>query len=139
MISTIILPEKVKAAIAGSKEKKRKHALSLIENKIKLLFRDNSYSIYSDVINYTFFDNFYNSFMLVDNDGKEIKYFVDEEALDNGVVTTEFENNLFEGQIEIKKQDDYIQRSDKLKVDIRIDLEEYLSDDFWKEFDKEGR
>ena len=74
--------------------------------------------------------------MLVDNDGKEIKYFVDEEALDNGVVTTEFENNLFKGQIEIKKQDNYIQRSDKLKVDIRIDLEEYLSDDFWKEFDR---
>ena len=139
MISTIVLPEKVKTAIAGCKEQKRKKALELIENKIKLLFRDNSYSIYSDVINYTFFDNFYNSFMLVDNDGKEVKYFVDEEALDNGVVTTEFENNLFEGQIEIKKQDDYIQRSDKLKVDIRIDLEEYLSDDFWKEFDKEGR
>ena len=136
MISTIVLPEKVKTAIAGCKEQKRKKALELIENKIKLLFRDNSYSIYSDVINYTFFDNFYNSFMLVDNDGKEVKYFVDEEALDNGVVTTEFENNLFEGQIEIKKQDDYIQRSDKLKVDIRIDLEEYLSDDFWKEFDK---
>ena len=135
MISTIVLPEKVKTAIAGCKEQKRKKALELIENKIKLLFRDNSYSIYSDVINYTFFDNFYNSFMLVDNDGKEVKYFVDEEALDNGVVTTEFENNLFEGQIEIKKQDDYIQRSDKLKVDIRIDLEEYLSDDFWKEFD----
>ena len=139
MISTIVLPERVKAAIAGSKDKKRKHALELIGNKIKLLFRDNSYSIYIDVINYTFFDNFYNSFMLVDNDGKEIKYFVDEEALDNGVVTTEFKNNLFEGQIETKKQDDYIQRSDKLKVDIRIDLEEYLSDDFWKEFDKEGR
>ena len=139
MISTIVLPERVKAAIAGSKDKKRKHALELIGNKIKLLFRDNSYSIYIDVINYTFFDNFYSSFMLVDNDGKEIKYFVDEEALDNGVVTTEFKNNLFEGQIETKKQDDYIQRSDKLKVDIRIDLEEYLSDDFWKEFDKEGR
>ena len=136
MILTIVLPDKVKTAISGCKEPKRKKVLGLIENKIKLLFRDNSYSIYSDVINYTFFDNFYNSFMLVDNDGKEIKYFVDEEALDNGVVTTEFENNLFEGQIEIKKQDNYIQRSDKLKVDIRIDLEEYLSDDFWKEFDR---
>ena len=135
MISTIALPENVKAAIAGCKDPKRKKVLGLIENKIKLLFRDNSYSIYSDVINYTFFDNFYNSFMFVDNDGKEIKYFVDEEVLDNGVVTTEFENNLFDGQIEIKKQDDYIQRSDKLKVDIRISLEEYLSDDFWKEFD----
>lgn len=135
MISTIILPQKVKTAIAGTKQQKRQKVLDLIGNKIKLLFRDNSYSIYSDVINYTFFDNFYNSFILVDNDGKEIKYFVDEEALDNGVVTTEFENNLFEGQIEIKKQDNYIQRSDKLKVDIRIDLEEYLSDDFWKEFD----
>ena len=139
MISTIVLPERVKVAIAGCKEPKRKKALGLIENKIKLLFRNNSYSIYSDVINYTFFDNFYNSFMLVDNDGKEIKYFVDEEALDNGVVTTEFENNLFEGQIEIKKQDDYIQRSDKLKVDIRIDLEKYLSGDFWEDFIKEGR
>lgn len=136
MILTIVLPDKVKTAISGCKEPKRKKVLGLIENKIKLLFRDNSYSIYSDVINYTFFDNFYNSFMLVDNDGKEIKYFVDEEALDNGVVTTEFENNLFKGQIEIKKQDNYIQRSDKLKVDIRIDLEEYLSDDFWKEFDR---
>ena len=136
MISTIVLPERVKVAIAGCKEPKRKKVLGLIESKIKLLFHDNSYSIYSDVINYTFFDNFYNSFMLVDNDGKEIKYFVDEEVLDSSVVTTEFENNLFEGQIEIKKQDDYIRRSDKLKVDIRIDLEEYLSDDFWKEFNK---
>lgn len=135
MISTITLPQKVKTAIAGAKQQKRQKVLDLIGNKIKLLFRENSYSIYGDIINYTFFDNFYNSFMLVDNNGKEIKYFVDEEALDNGAVTTEFENNLFEGQIEIKKQDDYIQRSDKLKVDIRIDLEEYLSDDFWKEFD----
>lgn len=139
MISTIALPENVKAAIAGCKELKRKRVLEIIENKIRFLFRTHSHSLYSDVINYTFFDNFYNSFTLVNNDGKEIKYFVDEEVLDNNVVTTEFENNLFEGQIEIKKQDDYIQRSDKLKVDIRISFEQYLSDDFWKEFDKEGR
>ena len=139
MFGTFELPESVSAAIKKMDPLKKSRALDFISNKIRLLFIENSHNVYSDVINYTFFDNFYNSFMLVDNDGKEIKYFVDEEALDNSAVTTEFENNLFGGQIEIKKQDDYIQRSDKLKVDIQIDLEEYLSDDFWKEFDKEGR
>ena len=136
MFVNFTMPTKVSAAIHGLKPFKRDKVLKILENKLRLLFTENSHNLYSDIHNYASFDVFLASFMVIDNNGDKLNYFYDEEALDNGVAITEFENNLFEGQIEIKKQDDYIQRSDKLKVDIRIDLEEYLSDGFWKEFDR---
>lgn len=139
MFADFTLPERVSAAIHGLKPFKRDKVLKILENKLRLLFEEDSHNLYQDIHNYASFNDFLSSFMITDNNGDKLNYFYNEEALDNGVITTEFENNLFKGQIEIKKQDDYIKRSDELKVDIRIDLEEYLSDDFWKEFDKEGR
>ena len=91
MISVIVFPERVKKAIAGSESKKRKSVLGQIEDRIRLSFNVNSNNVYNDISNYTFFENFKNSFILMANDGKEASYFVDEEMLNSDTdVVNEF-------------------------------------------------
>ena len=140
MMVTITLPERVQVAIAKTNQQKREKALKLIENKIIFLYRNNSYNIYSDVVGYTFFDNFLLSFVVMKNDGKEVEYFVDEDLFtEYSSYITENENDLFGNLLGIGKRDDYILRFDNLRVKTQVDLEEYLSNSFWKDFDKEGR
>lgn len=142
MIATIVLPERVNMAITSLNQQKQEKVLRSIANELSFLYRANCYNIYNDIVNYTFFDNFLNSFVVTKNNGKEILYFFDERELENELdieKVNEFGNNLFEGLIQIKKQEKYIDRIDKLKVDIQFDIEKYFSNEFWKEFNKEGR
>lgn len=137
MIATIVLPERVNMAITSLNQQKQEKVLRSIANELNFLYRANCYNIYSDIVNYTFFDNFLNSFVVTKNNGKEILYFFDERELENELdieKVNEFDNNLFEGLIQIKKQEKYIDRIDKLKVDIQFDIEKYFSNEFWKEF-----
>lgn len=139
MIATIVLPERVNMAITSLNQQKQEKVLRSIANELSFLYRANCYNIYNDIVNYTFFDNFLNSFVVTKNNGKEILYFFDERELENELdieKVNEFDNNLFEGLIQIKKQEKYIDRIDKLKVDIQFDVEKYFSNEFWKEFSK---
>lgn len=142
MIATIVLPERVNMAITSLNQQKQEKVLRSIANELSFLYRTNCYNIYGDIVNYTFFDNFLNSFVVIKNNGKEVLYFFDESELENELDierVNEFDNNLFEGLIQIKKQEKYIDRIDKLKFDIQFDIEKYFSNEFWKEFNKEGR
>ena len=142
MIATIVLPERVNMAITNLNQQKQEKVLRSIANELSFLYRTNCYNIYGDIVNYTFFDNFLNSFVVIKNNGKEVLYFFDESELENELDierVNEFDNNLFEGLIQIKKQEKYIDRIDKLKFDIQFDIEKYFSNEFWKEFNKEGR
>ena len=134
------IPEKASAAIDGIKQpNKRAKVLQDIENKIRLLFTENSHNLYSDIHNYASFDDFLSSFIITNTDVHEINYFFDENMLSNSIVEDlNFENNLFDNLLKIKdiKQDDYIERTEELKVDIFYDLEKYFSVEFWKEFNR---
>lgn len=139
MISVISLPEKISSAINKSSNEKRRDFLKKFEDIVKLLFYRNSLIVYNDVINHPLFDSFCNSFLLIGVTNKEIKYFVNEEIFNENVGIDKFENNLFEGQIQTRKQEQYINRVNKLKADVRLDFEMYLEKDFWNEFDKEKK
>lgn len=146
MINSFELPDNVKKALRGASAFKRAHALKLIEDKIRLLFTENSYNVYSDINNYTSFDNFLNSFIVVKNDGNKIDWFYDEENLReiDDIKNSEFENNLFSGTLETKPfvQDSHINKLTELDERNYSKLEDYFfngDSEFWRNFEKEGR
>lgn len=133
------IPEKASAAIRGLKPYQQVKVLQLIEDKTKFLFQSNSHNLYPDIHNYASFDDFLSSIIITNTDVHEINYFFDENMLSDGIVEDlNFENNLFDNLLKIKdiKQDDYIERTEELKVDIFYDLEKYFSVEFWKEFNR---
>lgn len=140
------IPEKASAAIHGLKPYQRAKVLKNIEDKIRLLFTENSHNLYSDIHNYISFDGFLNSFIVTKNDGNEIDWFYDEENLreTEDIKNSEFENNLFSGILETKPfiQDSYINKLAELDERNYNKLEDYFSEsksEFWKDFGKEGR
>jgi hypothetical protein len=120
--------------------------LKQIEDKLRLLFTENSHNLYSDIHNYASFDSFLNSFIVTKNDGDEINWFYDEENLreTEDIKNSEFENNLFSGILETKPfvRDSHINRLAELDERNHNKLEDYFSDtksDFWKDFKREGK
>lgn len=146
MFGTFKLPESVSAAIKKMDPLKKSRALDFISNKIRLLFIENSHSLYSDINNYASFDGFLNSFIVTKNDGSEINWFYDEENLreTEAIKNSEFENNLFGGVLETKPfiRDSYINKLAELDERNYNKFEDYFSNktsEFWKNFKKEGR
>lgn len=129
------LPEKVAAAIKGLKPYKRDKILGIIAEKTNLLFIENSHNLYYDMQDYTSFDTFIASFSILDNNGSELNLFYDEQIIDNDILNDKFENNLFGGEI-FTKQYDYIDKFDKLKIDVLSNIDKYFINQFWKDFDK---
>lgn len=139
MFAKFKIPEKASAAIRGLKPYQQAKVLQLIEDKTKFLFQSNSHNLYPDIHNYISFDDFLSSIIIINADVYEINYFFDENMLSDSIVEgLNFENNLFDSLLKIKdiKQDDYIERTEKLKVDIFYDLEKYFLVEFWKEFNR---
>lgn len=134
------LPEKVATAIKGLKPYKKEKILGIIAEKTNLLFIENSHNLYSDMQDYTSFDEIINSFIITKNDGENIEYFFEDIGLSNFYdnENTNNENNLFGGEI-ISPIQENIDKVAGLKITMQTDLEIYFSDKFWKVFDKEGR
>lgn len=140
------IPEKASTAIRGLKPYQQAKVLKLIEDKIRLLFIENSHNIYSDIHNYASFDGFLGSLAIIKNDGSDIVWFYDEEILreTEDIKNSEFENNLFGGNIETKPliRDSYINKLMELDERNHNKFEDYFSNktsEFWKDFSKEGR
>ena len=140
------VPEMASAAIHRLKPYQQARVLKNIEDKIRLLFTENSHNLYSDIHNYTSFDGFLNSFAVTKNNGDEIDWFYDEENLreTEDIKNSEFENNLFNGVLETKPfiRDTYINKLAELDEKLYNKLENYFFDktgEFWKNFDKEGK
>lgn len=140
------IPEKASAAIRGLKPYQQAKVLKQIEDKIRLLFTENSHNVYSDINNYASFDGFLNSFVITKNDGDEVDWFYDEESLreTEDIKNSEFENNLFSGVLETKPfiQDSYINKLTELDERNYNKIEDYFFDgksEFWGNFGKEGR
>lgn len=140
------IPEKASTAIHGLKPYQQAKVLKQIEDKIRLLFTENSHNVYSDIHNYASFDGFLNSFIVTKNDGDEINWFYDEENLREAedIKNSEFENNLFSGILETKPfmRDSHINKLTELDERNYNKFEDYFSNktsEFWKDFSKEGR
>ena len=131
------VPERASAAIHRLKPYQQARVLKNIEDKIRLLFIENSHNLYSDIHNYISFDDFFLSFLVIKKNVDEFSFFFDEELLSDDIIKNiEIEDNLFNGSIKTKnmKQDDYIERTEMLKFNILYDLEKYFLADFWIEF-----
>lgn len=140
------IPEKASDAIRKLKPYQQAKILKSIENKIRLLFLENSYNVYSDIHNYTSFYSFLSSFYITKNDGYELQWFYNEDNLKEleDKTNSEFENNLFEGLLETKPyiRDSYINKLTELNERDDTSLDGYFSEptsDFWKNLSKEGR
>lgn len=145
MVLSINIPEDVKSIFNNMKQLNKNRILSNLSNEINIIYHDTIGDVYGDKIfssqsqNYTSLENMYGAMHILINNGKELQVFLDEDVFETPALplSHEFENNLLgENIISVYQQDEHKEDFTQLQVEFKLEINNYLSNDFKKNINK---
>lgn len=135
VVDFIELPDKIKDSVVKMNKSKFQRVSDLFNEKIRDSYRYYIFKNYYNNVDYTSFDELLSSFRILENNQRNVKYFFDDEEFLYKKELLRVENNLFEDELSVAPQKDDIEIFDQIKANIKLDFYNYLSYDFWKDFD----